>query len=54
MILNSASPSRIPTVSEQLLVLRNRRSVVDRLIRCLETYQRVTPVPAALAKARVA
>src|SRR5437667_47088 len=36
MILNSASPTRIPTVDEQLLALRIRRSVVDRLFRCLD------------------
>jgi len=43
MIQKSASPTRIPTVKEQLLSLRKRRSVVDRLVRCLEEYGRITP-----------
>jgi len=54
MILNSASPTRIPTVDEQLLALRIRRSVVDRLVRCLEQYHRITPVSRVTVKSRVA
>ena len=53
MIQDIASP-RIPTVDEQLLELRVRRSVVDRLLRCLEHYQRITPFTRVIAKSRVA
>jgi hypothetical protein len=54
MILNSASPTRIPNVNEQLLALRKRRSVVDRLVRCLEDYHRITPIIRVTVKSRVA
>jgi len=45
---------RIPSRAEQLLALQIRRSVVDRLIRCLEQYQRVSPAPRLQSKSRVA
>ena len=54
MIPNSASPHHIPTVDERLLALRVRRSVVDRLVRCLEQYQRITPIARVTTKSRVA
>jgi hypothetical protein len=43
MIPNSTSPTTIRTVAEQLRLLHQRRASVDRLIRALESYQRVTP-----------
>lgn len=43
MIPNSTSPTPIRTVEEQLRLLYVRRSVVDRLIRALEDYQRARP-----------
>jgi hypothetical protein len=42
MAPNSTSPTQIPTLEEQLRSLYLRRSVVDRLIRIMETYQRVS------------
>jgi hypothetical protein len=48
------SPSVIPSLEEQLLVLRKRRSVVDRLIRSLEVYQRSCPPSGVKKKDRVA
>jgi len=41
---NRTSPTPITTLEEQLRSLYVRRSVIDRLIRTMETYQRVTPV----------
>jgi hypothetical protein len=41
---NRTSPTPITTLEEQLRSLYVRRSVVDRLIRTMETYQRVTPI----------
>ena len=38
------SPTPITTLEEQLRSLYVRRSVIDRLIRTMETYQRVTPI----------
>jgi len=44
MLHKSTSPTPIkPPLEEQLRSLYLRRSVVDRLIRVMETYQRVTP-----------
>jgi len=51
---NSASPTPIRTVEEQLSSLFQRRSVIDRLIRTLELYQRMTPLPVAQKKTHVA
>ena len=38
------SPTPITTMEERLRSLYVRRSVVDRLIRTMETYQRITPI----------
>lgn len=46
MIAKSTSPTPIRTLQEQLRSLTQRRSVVDRLIRSLELYQRITVVGA--------
>ena len=54
MVLSSTSPNPIRPLDEQLLALQVRRSVVDRLIRCLELYQRVTPSQDHHSKTRVA
>jgi hypothetical protein len=43
MVSNITSPTPLPTLEEQLRSLYLRRSVVDRLIRAIETYQQVTP-----------
>jgi hypothetical protein len=43
MISKATSPSVIPSLEEQLLSLRKRRSVVDRLIRCLQAYELSRP-----------
>jgi hypothetical protein len=43
MVPNITSPTPLPTLEEQLRSLYLRRSVVDRLIRAMEFYQRVTP-----------
>jgi len=50
---NRTSPTPIITLEEQLRSLYVRRSVVDRLIRTMETYQRVTPIR-EIKKPRVA
>jgi len=44
----------ISPLEEQLLNLRTRRSVVDRLIRSLELYHRITPSGALHKRDRVA
>jgi hypothetical protein len=54
MTPNSTSPTFMPTLSAQLQALQTRQSVVNRLIRCLELYQRVTPVQNRQSKTRVA
>ena len=54
MYRNSASPTPIRTVEEQLGSLYQRRSAIDRLIRMLEIYQRMTPLPVSQKKTRVA
>ena len=41
---NRTSPTPIITLEEQLRSLYVRRSVIDRLIRTMETYQRLTRV----------
>ena len=41
MMPNSTSPTPIRKVEEQIQILRQRRSAVDRLIRALEEYQRL-------------
>ena len=48
------SPLHMPTLNEQLLALGKRRSVVDRLIRSLELYQRLAPVKIMHKRSRVA
>jgi hypothetical protein len=48
------SPPVISPLEEQLLNLRTRRSVVDRLIRSLELYHRITPSGALHRRDRVA
>jgi len=54
MIPNSASPTTIRTVEEQLCSFYHRRSVIDRLIELLEMYQHATPVRASHKKIRAA
>jgi len=54
MISKRTSPTPIRDPQEQLRALYFRRSVVDRLIRSLTIYQRITPVRAPQKKDRVA
>jgi len=53
-MISNTSPTRIPTVDEQLLALRKRRSVVDRLVRCLEEYGSIAPATRIPVRSRVA
>jgi hypothetical protein len=43
MLPNNSSPISMRTLDEQLRSLYLRRSVIDRLIRALETYQKTIP-----------
>ena len=53
-MIRNTSPMPLPTVQERLSSLHRRRSAIDRLIRSLELYQRVTTGRIYQKKARVA
>jgi hypothetical protein len=43
--VRSTSPDGLSRYEEEIRLLQRRKTVIDRLIRCLETYHKLRPLP---------